>query len=390
VSDKDRFDIVYFSSIDWNHTWQRPQQLASRLARYGKVLYISPLGLRSVVLTDWARILRRIAFEFSRPVTASNQRLTVHTPLLYLPLPESPLANRINGWLLHRTIAQWMKRHQIHRPIVWMGVPSPVALEAIKSIEVRLTVYDCLDNFSLFHQDAPYIVEAEQQIVSRTQIVFATAAELLERMKLINPRTYLLPNAADYEHFAYDAIRDLPPPREMASLRKPILGYIGEMAQWFDFDLVHNVALQHPAWNIVLIGLVHVDLAHKLFRLPNVFPLGRKSYSELPAYLRCFDLCLLPFKINALTSAVNPVKLYEYLAAGKPVVSTPMREVWQYQDVVRIAERSEFSAAIKTELETDSEAKIQQRLVVARRNTWDQRIEEILRLLDPALAGVCQ
>jgi len=386
LSADDRLDLIYFSSIDWGHTWQRPQQLASRLSRYGHLLYVSPLGLRPPAPKDIGRILRRFAFQFTQPTAAPKQMLTVHTPLLYLPLPKNPLANRINGWLLHRTITQWMKRHQIHRPIVWMGVPSPVALEAIKGIEGRFIVYDCLDNFSLFHQDAPYIVETERQIVSRAQIVFATATELLERMKLLNPRTYLLPNAADYEHFA---ISHLPPPREMASLRKPILGYIGEMAHWFDFDLVYDVALQHPNWNIVLIGLVHTNPAHELFRLPNVFRLGRKLYTELPAYLRCFDVCLLPFKINALTSAVNPVKLYEYLAAGKPVVSTPMREVWQYQEVVRIAERSEFSAAIKTELETDSEEKIQQRLAVARRNTWDQRVEEILRLLAPALAGVC-
>ncbi len=382
MSDKDRFDIIYFSSIDWNHTWQRPQQLASRLARYGKVLYISPLGLRSVVLTDWARILRRIAFEFSRPAAISHQRMTVHTPLLYLPTPESPLANRINGRLLHRSIVQWMKRQQVHQPIVWIGVPLLAALEAIKEIDARLVVYDCLDNFPLFHKDPYYIVEAEQQIVSRANIVFATAAELYDRVKPVKPQhTFLLPNAADYEHFAPVTSQVFECPNDLVGIRKPLLGYVGEMAQWFDFDLIYNLALRHPEWTFALIGAVHVAVDRKLLGLTNVRFLGRKDYAQLPAYLNQFDVCLLPFKINALTSAVNPVKLYEYLATGKPVVSTPLKEVLPYQGVVEIADRGKFADAIELALLTSRDPqRVLERRRIAQQNTWDSRIEEIRRV----------
>jgi O-antigen biosynthesis protein len=248
-------------------------------------------------------------------------------------------------------------------------------------LERGLIIYDCIDRFPLFHENASYVIEAEERLVSKADIVFATATGLYDRLCQIKANTFLLPNAADYEHFAYATTHGLKPPSEIADMPKPILGYMGEMAQWFDFDLVYNVAAQHPEWSIVLIGLVHANPTHRLFKLPNVYRLGRRDYADLPAYVNQFDVCLLPFLLTALTAVVNPVKLYEYLAAGKPVVSTPMREVLRYQDVVEIADRSAFSTAIQRALRTNSEAKIQQRVEFARRNTWDQRVEEIIRVL---------
>jgi len=177
--------------------------------------------------------------------------------------------------------------------------------------------------------------------------------------------------------------RILPPP-DVAHIKKPILGYVGEIAWWFDFDLIRDLATQNPDWSIVLIGQTHEARANELGQIPNIHLLGRKPYSELPAYLSRFDVCLLPFKINDLTSAVNPVKLYEYLAAGKPVVSTPMREVLKYRDVVSVAAPDEFSTAVSSLLQSGSEAVlVQRRQEVAKSNSWEMRVEEILRLLGP-------
>jgi glycosyltransferase involved in cell wall biosynthesis len=322
-----------------------------------------------------------MAFQVTNRRTALEQPLSIHTPLLYLPFPNNEFARRVNARLLDRTLTRWMKRLDIQAPVVWSGTPSLSVIEVTAKLRPRLLVYDCLDNFPIFHGNSYHIIQAEQQLASQAQVVFATAAELYNRMKLINPRTYLMPNASDFEHFAHSAIRELEPPKEMTPARKPILGYIGEMAEWFDFDLVYNLALEHPDWSIVLIGVVHVDPKPKLFKLPNVYFLGRKAYADLPAYLNQFDVCLLPFKISALTSAINPVKLYEYLAAGKPVVSTPLTEVFQYQDVLNIADRFVFSEAVKVALESDSELKVQQRTAVARQNTWDQRVDQIVNIL---------
>jgi hypothetical protein len=171
-------------------------------------------------------------------------------------------------------------------------------------------------------------------------------------------------------------------PEDLVGIRKPLLGYFGEMAHWFDFSLIYDIALRHPEWTFALIGAVHVAVDKKLLGLPNVRFLGRKDYAKLPAYLSQFEVCLLPFKINALTSAVNPVKLYEYLAAGKPVVSTPLKEVLRYQKVVEIADRTKFADAIELALVTSRDPqRVFERQQVAQQNTWDVRIEEIIRIL---------
>lgn len=372
-------NIIYFSSVEWNYTWQRPQQIASRLARFGHLLYISPLGLRAIQWHDAGRIARRLAFRLTHQTTWKAEPLTVYTPLVFLPFPHNPLANRINGRALHKTIQSWMRWLNISKPIVWIGTPSLAALTAVQGLNPRLIIYDCLDNFPLFHSAPLRIIEAEQQIVAQAELVFAAASELFERMKTMNPHTFLLPNAVDYAHFAGAPSSDYP--ADLLPARYPILGYVGEMAHWFDFDLIARVALEHPAWTIVLIGPLHQD-ARRVAHLPNVQFLGRKSYADLPKYVSRFDVCLLPFKINALTSAVSPIKLYEYLAAGKPVVSTPLREVIPFRGVVEIASHTDFATAIQRALETGAhQDKIEERLAVARQNTWDDRVQEILRLI---------
>jgi glycosyltransferase involved in cell wall biosynthesis len=379
-------DIIYFSSIDWNFTWQRPQQLASRLSRHGKVFYVSPLGLRTVAWRDAGRIARRFAFQIAHRSAAQRvPALTIHTPLFYLPFPENRAAIRLNSKLLRRSVQRWMIESNVENPIIWAGSPSFAILDAIEGMDARLLVYDCLDNFPLFHKNPYPIIDAEQQIASRANIVFATAAELYDRMRLINPHTFLMPNAADYAHFSETADREIP--AEMEQMKKPILGYVGEMAQWFDFDLVRALAARHPEWTIVLVGALHVN-AGKAFDLPNIRHLGRKEYSQLPAYVRQFDVCLLPFKINALTASVNPVKMYEYLAAGKPVVSTPLREAMRYQDALWISDPADFARAVEQALQTRADpSRIRARQEIARQNTWDGRVTEIVKILSEAIGA---
>lgn len=380
LPDLSQLDIIYFSSIDWNYTWQRPQQLASRLSRYGHLLYVGPMGLRPIGMRDLGRIVRRTVSELTRRSILPNEQLTIHTPLLYVPFPGSRWAARVNGLNLRRQVVDWMKLLNIQRPIVWIGSPSYAILDAIHGLDVSLIAYDCMDNFPLFHKDPYHIIDAEQQITTRAHVIFATATELYDRMKLSNTNTFRLPNGADSEHFSPTASVRLDPPQALSKIHKPILGYTGEIAQWFDFDLVRDLAMRHPEWSIVLIGLVHSDDFFMISRLPNVHYLGRKTYEELPAYLRQFDACILPFKINALTSAVNPVKLYEYLAAGKPVISTPLREVLPFRDVVEIATAPEFSQAVSRALASNDETKVRRRIEIAKQNTWGHRVDEIIQV----------
>lgn len=375
-------DWVYFSGIEWNYGWQRPQQLATRFSREGKVLYAGGFGLRNATLKDFGRAAGRIRFRLNQRIgPVSNRALTITSPVLYLPFPNSSLACHINGRLLRHKVIQWLRANDIPRPVLWVAVPSAAVMEAINSVAPALIVYDCIDNFEAFHRDNSVILKTEQQLAAMADVVFATSSYLFEKMRAMNPRTFLVPNAGDYEHFSQAMDPHLSPPHDIARLRRPILGYVGEMAQWFDEDLVHDLAVRHPEWSIVLIGQLHVNLG-SLLRLPNVHFLGPARHEELPAYESCFDVCLLPLKINALTSAVDPIKFYEYLATGKPIVTTPLPQLLPYAQAIQIADRPDFANAVQRALEGGrQEGLVAQRLEIARRNTWDQRVATIMSVL---------
>jgi glycosyltransferase involved in cell wall biosynthesis len=372
------YDLLYFASVDWGYTWQRPQQLATRLAQQGRVLYVEPLGLRKARMSDLPRLLSRIAAR-GTPLPAGVS--LCRAPLAYVPFPGQPLADRINGRALGRRIARWMRAAGSSDPVVWMGVPSRAAVESVRGVRASQTVYDCLDRFDLFHEGGRRIALVEEAIASRADHVFATSGDLFERMRRLNPRTSLLPNAADYEHFA-QATRPGPAPPALAKLPRPIVGYFGEIAAWFDVEAVATLAASHPNWSLVLLGPLSTNAARPLLARKNAHHLGRVDYEELPHYVRHFDTCLLPFKVNALTQAASPVKLYEYLASGRPVASAPIKEVLPFRGIVEIAEEGRLGAAVEASLAGARDATAaDRRMAVARENTWDRRVERARELL---------
>jgi glycosyltransferase involved in cell wall biosynthesis len=369
-------DLLYFAAVDWGYTWQRPQQLASRLARGGRLVYVEPAGLRSARLVDVPRILRRLRPAASTPAL---EGIRLCRPLA-IPFRGSAFVTRSNGRLMRRAVEQVMARARLKEPGLWVGVPSPEVVEAIRGLRGRPLIYDCLDRFALFHADGRAIEQAEVEIATRADLVLATSRELFERMRALNPHTLLVPNGADVDHFA-TAQPPAPEPADLAGLPHPILGYVGEIADWFDVELAEALA-QNPRWSLVLIGPLRSGRARRLLARSNVRHLGPRPYAELPRYLSRFDVCLLPFELNALTAAVNPVKLYEYLASGQPVVSTPLPEVLPFRHVVSVAEATDFPAAVEAALQTAADADARERrLRVARKNTWDQRVETILGAL---------
>lgn len=383
------WEFVYFAPIDWGYTWQRPQQLASRLARHGRLLYVNPLGIRAPRPQDIRRLAQRMAGRLGRAAEpAPGPGARVESLWLYLPFPASPLARRLNAARLRRLVRRWRPRDRGGPRVLWVGTPSAAVVEALEGLEPATVVYDCLDHVAAFQPGESGLGEVEARLATRADVVFATARSLYERMRALNPATVWLPNGADYAHFARARDPGLPVPRDVAGISRPVLGYMGEIADWFNLELVDTLARDHPAWHVVLIGVVHTPAAARLLARPNVHYLGRKGYADLPAYVGRFDVCLLPFRRTALTDAVNPVKLYEYLAAGRPVVSTPLPEVARHGDVVTVAEPGEFGAAVARALRTaDDPAAVARRLAVARENTWERRVETILEVLGRTRAG---
>jgi glycosyltransferase involved in cell wall biosynthesis len=247
-----------------------------------------------------------------------------------------------------------------------------------------------VDEFSRFSgYDAPATLAAEARLIRRADLVITTSQALYESRRKLSHNVVLVTHGVDFEHFAQATRPDLAIPADIVHLPRPILGFWGLLQDWLDIPLLAALARTRPGWSIVLIGEVATDLA-ALRGLPNVNLLGRRPYAQLPSYARGFDAGLIPFRVDELTRAVNPIKLREYLSAGLPVVSTPLPEVMRYGNLISIAaDAEEFVKACEQALDVvrlppscatgsgDGLATRQARQTAVRGETWRAKVEEI-------------
>jgi glycosyltransferase involved in cell wall biosynthesis len=210
-------------------------------------------------------------------------------------------------------------------------------------------------------------------------LVLATSYFLLDHVKKVNPNAVLVPNGTDYGFF-HQAAQPMPV-EEIKNLRHPIIGYYGAIADWFDSQLVHDLAISHPEWTFLLIGSTLLSDLKPLKGAENILLLGEKPYTEIPGYLSHFDVAIIPFKQTPLTHATNPVKMYEYLSAGKPIVATRLDEISHYAEHVRLAGTwEEWERSILDSLaEEKTEALLEKRFEFAKANTWQKRGEVVER-----------
>jgi glycosyltransferase involved in cell wall biosynthesis len=375
------FDVVCFGAVDWSYTWQRPQQIASRLAAQGRVVYVDPLGLRALALRDIPRAVRRfraaaVEPESDRGVKVLSARAATVAAGLRAP-------SEWTARLVVPAIRRAMSLAGIDSPVLWVGTPSPSLVAVVDRLPSRLVVYDCLDAVAAFRPDQPEVEAAEAALAGRADLVLATTRELEARMRRHNASTVMVANACDFEHFA----REIVPaeiPADLGALPRPIVGYVGEVADWLDTDLVNGLAARHPGWSIVLIGPATAE-ARRALTAPNLHLLGRRPYADLPRYLAGFDCCLIPFRACPLTAAVSPVKLYEYLAAGRPVVSTPLPSVLPFAGEVLVAAGRRFLELVEEAVAGAGDtAAVEARRRRVRTHTWDHRVDRILEALREA------
>src|SRR5439155_1750238 len=213
----------------------------------------------------------------------------------------------------------------------------------------------------------------EKKLVREADVLVVTSSGLRDRHAADGIEARLIRNAADFDFF-----RDAPASSLFSDLPRPVVGYYGAIADWFDFELMAEVARSRPQYSFVLIGQVHLSDTSSLESLPNIHLLGEKEYGELPAFLSRFDVCILPFRMNRLTEAVDPVKVYEYFCQGKPVVSVPLPELAPLSELLYFAAGpEEFSSQIDRALAGSDGALRQKRIAFASENTWRLRFETL-------------
>ena len=382
-------DWVFFGVIDWHFRYQRPQQLALALARSGqRVFYVS------VNFVDSAQP----GFELER----LDPALPLFQVFFHLPGPHSVYAGPPNEPTLDllRTgqLSLWERAgirqavHVVQHPY-WFGLAAFLP-------PARL-VYDCMDFHAGFDNTGDAHAEGEQRLIALADLTIVTSDYLADHARQQGARQVaMIRNAAEFDHFrtAADGSTSL---KAGAGERRPILGYYGAIAEWFDPELVARLSAAFPRADIVLIGADTAGVGQRLSSLANVRMTGEKPYAELPAWLAQFDVCLIPFRITELTLATNPVKAYEYLSAGKPVVSVDLPELQAFGDLVyRARDADDFVAQVSTALaecaaaSTEANTQLRQRrMAFAAGQTWAQRAADLLqaahqRASEPAVSVV--
>jgi glycosyltransferase involved in cell wall biosynthesis len=328
--------LICFSHLRWNFVFQRPQHLMSRFARDMNVIYWEEpvdIGRRE---TAYLKVREAENFPSVRVIV----------PHLPAGMPEEAREAALKRLLDAHTAS-------IHGPLIaWYY--TPMMLPFSRHLPTSAVVYDAMDELSKFRFAPARLLELEQELIDKADLVFTGGTSLYEAKKNRHPSVHCFPSSVDRAHFAKARSR-LFDPADQEDLPRPRLGFYGVIDERFDTELLDAVAAKRPAWSFVIVGPVVKISEDELPKRPNIHYLGPKTYGELPAYLSGWDVALMPFAMNESTQFISPTKTPEYLAGGKPVVSTPIRDVVRHygklQGVRIAATADEFVAACEAALE---------------------------------------
>jgi glycosyltransferase involved in cell wall biosynthesis len=369
------YPIIVHCHLCWDWVWQRPQQFLSRLSARHKILFVETIGpdpqLSSAVARFW---------------TPEN------FPNITVLRLQFPLWRWSDGAFVDRERRRLVKEFisgpgagQFEDPLQWfydpMGVPA--FLGQMNEIGV---VYDCMDELSKFRGAPPQIKTREQKLLAAADVVFTGGRKLWESKKLHNENCYFYGCGVDVAHFGQAREAGTKIPDDIAPLRKPVLGYFGVIDERMDYDLLVKLAEANPDWSIAMVG-PHVKV-DKLPQCPNLHWLGQKNYAELPAYCKAFDVCMMPFALNEATEFINPTKALEYMATGKPIVSSAVADVvTNFGSVVNIAGTHEqFISLCRKAIEKPDAERIEAGITKASENSWDSIVAQLEQHVANALA----
>lgn len=368
-------DIICFSN-DWDADPLSKKHIVLRLAQKNRVLWVNSTGNRNPTASvqDLRRVWKKVRQCF-RGCRSVSRNISVFTPMI-IPYHGIRAARWVNRRLLAWSLRRACRKLGFQNPITWTFVPS--SADVVGSLGERLVIYHCVDEFSKFTgANETAILEMERRLMEKADIVVVSSSRLYETKRRYNPNTFLVTHGVDVAHFRNACLPAIEAPAECAELKHPVIGFFGLVADWVDLEVVRFLAESRPQWSLLLIGEIQTDTS-ALRKLPNVHLLGRRNYQTLPAYCKAIDVAILPFVVNELTVASNPLKLREYLAAGLPVVATPLPEVVKLGALVRTARTpGEFLKQIETLLNEGKSGPDPAVSALIARDSWDQKVEEL-------------
>jgi glycosyltransferase involved in cell wall biosynthesis len=384
---RDAYDVVLLYAPPWDGpTRFSKHHLARWFAEHGhRVLYVeaplTPLGLRR------GRSFWREFRQTFQPPRRVADHLWVRRHLLSVPyhaasrLTETRMANRLGQRLLAPVIRRDLRRLGFQRPVVIAGLPH--AVDALPRLARGCLVYHCSDDFSAVRGFPRTLPALEAELCSRADLVIATSVTLAEERRLYNPNTHWVSNGADVAHFG----RPAEPAAELRALKRPLVGFVGGLSQWVDLEVVAFLARERPRWTFVLIGPLGIP-TDAVTELANVRLFGPRPYEVLPSYLAGMDVGLIPFRDEPVTYHADPIKAYEYLAAGLPVVSTDLPALRRLAHVARLARTPrQFLVELDSAIGEGRDAHAAERRAEAAKHSWDARFADVARLIEQTCAS---
>jgi UDP-galactopyranose mutase len=358
--------IIVFSHLRWDFVYQRPQHLMTRLAKHYRIFFVE----EPIFHTP----------DSFMHVSTAAQNVHVcrpHTPVSSPGFHDEQLST------LQPLLENLVVDYGILKPLAWLY--TPMALPLVPLLEPEVLIYDCMDELSAFANAPRQLLQRENALFKVADLVFTGGASLYQAKKRLHHNVHCFPSSVEKGHFAAALDPEIDHP-EQKDLARPRLGFFGVIDERIDLELLERLADAHPEWELALVGPVAKIDPGTLPRRPNIHFFGQRSYSELPQFVAGWDVCLLPFAINAATRFISPTKTLEYMAAEKPVVSTPITDVSAiYGHIVHIAERGpSFVKACEQALDQSadrSEEVASMRDIVAR-TSWDTTAERMHELID--------
>ena len=377
------YTIICVSPAPWDYPiWTNRQHIMHVLSKNNDVYYIfHPEFLRSTIKRNI------LSPKKINHIKENKYRLKLITPYI-LPFAKSFLnIHKLNVKICSTLINRRLKEGNIKNYILWFYDPESVFY--LKYLNPTIACYDCVDEFSAMpsynsQKKIDRLLKLEKLLVKKCDIVFTTSNNLYSEKKKYNSKTFLVENVGDFKHF-YKTTKVKPINLKQIPPNKKNIGFIGALDSYkVDYELLEWLSIRQPDWNFILIGS-KLNILEKEIHLKgskNIFFLGIKKYKDLPYYAANFDICIIPYKINDYTKNVFPIKVFEYLATGKPVVSTNLPSIRKYKDVIFISDDYlDFENKIKIALVNNNISNKEKRLQIAYKNSWESRSEKLIKIV---------
>lgn len=384
---------MYFGPGRWDGLWRNRHQLMVRFARSNKVMYVEPsFNLRSVL--DQYNPVRKGWFSglqaLTQPIIRQpHPNLYIYRPPIYSFIVSRYGLHHITWWFWRRLLKYQMRKLGFTRPIIWFSLPTMA--ELVDKFDASVTIYHVVDAYTAYgnmdDSEKRKLMDGDHALTQNVDLVFVVSEMLAEQRRPLNPNTHVISNGVDFEKF--DSIRQSrqPVPPDMATLPRPIIGYSGLIAGYIELGYFERIADAYPNASVVIVGDrgcgAHVQEFDKLIQKKNIHYLGRKDIEDLPRYLNAFDVCMVPYRETKQVIYSSSLKLYDYLAFGKPIVATSFPTSRTLSDYLYIGSTAEeFLDQIGQAIQEVDVQKAAKRRQFAASNTWNHRVMAASQLIE--------